>query len=416
MIKNVHVSESGKHHRPVIDPSVPTAFPIEGKANLMGDVPVRLCAEGQTLVAYGFGGQRIAIPASKIGTIQSYLVRNQEGKLTGSSLAILTTGGNPLLWVRGGWQPGLAEVRKALGVPVVTYPTRGDFPRYATRSSLPPETPVLRVRPRFWLASGFLSLIVALTMAALGAVAGALLSLLLPGGIGGVRDLIGIALAAAGVLGAIWLFFAAKSLLTDGLRWLVASLRAGGLAPWDRFMRLETPDRVLGVLVTVAIGLAIPFLLLWGPIIAIDSIEHGISDAALVGQLRQHGSAADGYVVNEPYYTTDSNGEQVEHDQAALVFSPQGKGQVEAIDPAIGGWTWPIRPDVAVTVVYDPADPTTAAVQGQITGSVWHGAPTGNIVAGGLALLAEVPLVWVFVVRVTAARRKAKKDFVEWLV
>jgi hypothetical protein len=382
----------------------------------MGDVPVRLCAEGQTLVAYGFGGQRIAIPASEIGTIQSCLVRDREGKLSGSSLVVLTKAGNPLLWVRGGWQPGLADVRKALGVPAVTYPKGPDVARYRTRSSLPPGTPVLRVRPRFWLASGFISLVALLTMEALGGVAGALLSLLLPGGIGGVRDLIGIALATAGVIGATWLFFAAKSLLTDALRWLVASLRAGGLAPWDRFVHLETPDRLLGVLITVAIGLAIPFLVLWGPIVALSSLTNGFSDAALVAQLRQHGTTTGGDVVNDPYYTTDSSGDQLEHDRAALVFTPQGESQAtEVDDPAIGGWTWPIRPGIPVTIVYDPADPTTAAVQGQITGSVWHGAPTGNIIAGGVALVAEVPLVWVFVVRVTAARRKASKDFVKGL-
>ena len=400
----------------MVDPEVPTAFPIEGKTNLMGDMPVRLCAEGQTLAAYGFGRQRIAIPASEIGTIQSYLVRDKDGTFSGSSLAVLTVSGKPLLWARGPWRPGLAELRQALGVPVVTYPATSDIVHFKRRSSLPSGTPVLQVRPRFWLPSWLIALAVLLAMATLGGVAGAQVSLLLPGGIGGVRDLIGIALGTAGVLGATWLFFAVKSLLTDALRWLVASLRAGGPAPWDRIVHVETPDRWLGVLVTVAIGLAIPFLLLWGPIIALSSLTHGFRDAALVAQLRQHGTVTTGHVINDPYYTTDSNGEQEEHDQAALVFTPQGTSQAtEVIDPAIGGWTWPMRPQDPVPIVYDPADPTTAAVQGQITGSVWHGAPTGNIIAGGLALLAEVPLVWVFVVRVTAARRKASNDFVKGL-
>jgi hypothetical protein len=400
----------------VPEPEIPTAFPIEGKTNLMGDMPVRLRAEGQTLAAYGFGRQRIAIPADQIGTIQSYLARDKAGKLTGCSLAILTRHGTPLLWARGPWKPGLADVRKALGIPVVAYPAPGDWVACKTRWSVPRGTPVLRVRPRFWLASGLIGLALLLTMAAFGGVAGAQLSLLLPPGIGGVRDLIGIALGTAGVLGATWLFFAAKSLLSDVLRWLVASLRAGGPAPWDRFIHLETPDKVLGGLVTVAIGLAIPFLLVWGPSIALDSLHHGLDDATLVAQLRQHGTAATGYVINVPYYTTDSSGEEVEHDQATLEFTPQGKSQAtEVADPAIGGWTWPMRPEVPVTVVYDQGDPSTAAVQGQITGSVWHGAPTGNIIAGGLALLAEVPLVWVFIFRVTVLRRKARSDFVKGL-
>jgi hypothetical protein len=42
-------------------------------------------------------------------------------------------------------------------------------------------------------------------------------------------------------------------------------------------------------------------------------------------------------------------------------------------------------PDTVVTIVYDPADPQTAAVRGQVTRSPWHGAPTGNVIAGGLA-------------------------------
>jgi hypothetical protein len=118
-----------------------------------------------------------------------------------------------------------------------------------------------------------------------------------------------------------------------------------------------------------------------------------------------------GHVVNVPYYTTDSNGDQVEHDQATLEFSPAGGKEVQVPDPAIAGWTWPMNPDTVVTIVYDPADPQTAAVRSQITGSAWHGAPTGNVIAGGLAIIAEPFLIWLFVRRVTAARREAAREF-----
>lgn len=412
----MRVAESDKPDHNKFDPAIPTAYPLEGKTNLLGDMPVRLQAEGRTLVAYGFGEQRVEIPAEKIGTIQVFLVRDKEGKLTWtSSLTILTKkGGDPLLWARGPWGTGLDEVRRSLGIPILTYPTRSDRAHFCSRSSLPSGTPMLRTRPRGWVLRSLVAFVVAVVMAALGALAGVGLSLLLPGAIGGIRDLIGIALATAGCLGAIWLFFAVKSLLADGLQWLVASRRAGGPAPWDRFRRVETPDTVLKGLITVAIGLAIPFLLLWGPIIAANSLSHGFSDAALVRDLRQHGATTTGTVINVPYYTTDSDGNSEEHDQANLQFTPAGGRQLLQVpDPAIAGWTWPMDTGDLVTIVYDPADPQTAAVKGQLTGSVWHGAPTGNIIAGGLALVAEPFLIWLFIRRVTAARRKAARDFAE---
>ena len=52
---------------------------------------------------------------------------------------------------------------------------------------------------------------------------------------------------------------------------------------------------------------------------------------------------------------------------------------------------------------------------GQITGSVWHGAPTGNIVGGCVAIAIEPALAWLFYRRVTAARRKAARELTEGL-
>jgi hypothetical protein len=271
---------------------------------------------------------------------------------------------------------------------------------------------VLRTRPRGWPFLGIFAFLVALMMAAVGGFAGAALSLVLPGGVGGIRDLIGIALAIGGILGAIWVFYAVRSVLADAMRWAVASVRAGGPAPWGRFWRVETPRTVLGMLVTITIGGAIPLLLVWGPVIAGISLAHGFRDAALVRELRQAGVTTHGTVVNDPYYTTDSDGDVEEHDRAALQFTPAGRPEaITVVDPAIAGVTWPIDPYVRVAVVYDPDNPTDAAVYQQITGSVWHGAPTGNVIAGGLALLAEPALIWLFYYRVTAARRKARKEF-----
>jgi hypothetical protein len=416
IVSDMRAAESDKPDHYEFDPAVPTAYPLEGKPSLLGDMPVRLRAEGRNLVAYGFGDQRVEIPAGEIGTIQVCLVREKGGKFTwASSLTLLAKGGGgPLLWARGPWGTGLDEVRRSLGIPMLTYPVRSDRARYRMRSSLPSGTPVLRTRPRGWVARALIAFVVAVVMAALGALAGVGLSLLLPGAIGGIRDLIGIALAIAGGLGAIWLFFAMKSLLADGLQWLVASRRAKGPAPWDRFRRVETPSTVLGALVTVAVGCSIPVLAWWGPIIAASSISHGFGDAALVRQLRQDGATTTGTVINVPYYTTDSNGDEEEHDQANLQFTPAGGRQLLQVpDPAIAGWTWPMDTGDLVTIVYDPSDPQTAAVEGQITGSVWHGAPTGNIIGGCLAIVAEPFLIWIFIRRVTARRRKAARDFAE---
>jgi hypothetical protein len=268
------------------------------------------------------------------------------------------------------------------------------------------------VRPRGWLAAGFVTVIMAIASGGLAAAVGVLLALLLPSSIGGIRDLIGIALAIAGLLGGLWLFLLAKAALLDSIRWLVTSARAGGPAPAHRiFEDLGESGKWPGRLVTVALGIAIPLLFVWCLIIEADTIQHGLSDQALVSQLRQHGVTATGHVVNVPYYTTDSNDDQVEHDQATLEFTPAGGQQVQVPDPAIAGWTWPMNPAAVVTIVYDPADPQTAAVRGQITGSPWHGAPTGNIIAGVLVIVAEPFLIWLFIRRVTAARRKAAREF-----
>jgi hypothetical protein len=397
------------------DPSIPTAYPLFGKTNLMGDMPVRLRAEGNTLAAYGFGRQRIAVRATDIGRIQVRILRDRKsGEDAGSHLIVRGKSDQVMLWARGAWGPGLKEVcaRLRLHRPDI------DASRTSTRTFGPVlrhPYPVLRVRPRGWISLRLVAILVALATGALGALAGVGLSLLLPSAIGGARDLIAIALAIGGTVGGLWVFFAARSLLIGALRWAATSLRVGGPAPASRFFELDVPDRALGIIVSIAVALAIPLLLIWGPVIAINSIAHGFRDAALVSDLRQHGVATSGYVINVPVYSTDSSGNTVVTPQANLQFTQAGGGRVQEPDPAIAGWTWPMDTGDVVTVVYDPSDPARAAVQGQITGSVWHGAPAGNVVGGCLAIAIEPALIWLFYRRVTAARRKVARDFAEGL-
>jgi hypothetical protein len=399
-----------------LDPVFPTAYPIEGKAGLMGDMPVRICAEGGELVAYGFGGQRIAIPAGEVRGIRVRRIRDKDGKYPGSLTMVVGKTGQVLLLARAPWGPGLKDVCAELGLSVRTFTSNSVRSVAEFNQGVAGQRPhsTLRVRPRSWLAAGIVTVIMAIASGGLAAAVGVLLALLLPSSIGGIRDLIGIALCIAGLLGGLRLFLLTRAALLDSIRWLVTSARAGGPAPAHRvFEGLGESGKWPGMLVTVVLGIAIPLLFLWCLIIEADTIQHGFSDQALVSQLRQHGVTATGYVVNVPYYTTDSNDNQVEHDQATLEFTPAGGQQeVQVPDPAIAGWTWPMNTGAVVTIVYDPADPQTAAVQSQITGSPWHGAPTGNIIAGAVVIIAEPFLIWLFIRRVTAARRKATRDFI----
>src|ERR1700753_1313562 len=65
-IKNLRTVAFGTVTNPEFDPNIPAAYPLESQADLLGEMPVRLRAEDEALVAYGFGGQRVAIPASSI--------------------------------------------------------------------------------------------------------------------------------------------------------------------------------------------------------------------------------------------------------------------------------------------------------------------------------------------------------------
>lgn len=59
---------------------------------------------------------------------------------------------------------------------------------------------------------------------------------LLPGAIGGARNLIAMALAVACVTAGLWAVFYAGRLLTGALRWAVASRQARSPAPPGRFL------------------------------------------------------------------------------------------------------------------------------------------------------------------------------------
>jgi hypothetical protein len=249
-----------------------------------------------------------------------------------------------------------------------------------------------------------------LVMAGLGVLVGLTPAVLLPDWIGPVRVLIGIVGVSLGLAGATWLFGALGHVLADGLRWAVASFGAKTPAPPGRFFRrLGTSDKWAG-LATAGLILLVPALIGWGPGVAIASAVHGVSDSHLVAGLRANGIRTQGLLIDVPDYETNSNGDTSVTDVPTLAFRAGGQDWQDT-DPSIGGQPLPLDSgDPAgthepVTVVYDPHDPDTAAALQQVTGSVWHGAPTANVIVGILFTLALPFLSWRVIARLRRRRR-----------
>lgn len=153
-------------------------------------------------------------------------------------------------------------------------------------------------------------------------------------------------------------------------------------------------------------------LILFGLIIALVSGSHGLSDLALVAQLRANGVVARGFLNDQHNVSTGSNGDQSVTDTGVLVFKDRDGVPFTVTDPAIGGHPLPLnaadpqRTHTPVTVVYLPDQPGTAAPSQEMRGSVWNGAPTANVVSG-IVLILGVPalLVW----RLMSRRRRRWK-------
>ena len=151
----------------------------------------------------------------------------------------------------------------------------------------------------------------------------------------------------------------------------------------------------------------------WGPGIFAASLVHGIRDSSLVAELRANGATVPGTLIDVPRYSADDNGKTTVTDVPTLSFLGN-----QATDPSIGGRPLaldasdPVDTDEPETVVYLPSDPDVAAAKQQVTGSVWHGAPTANLISGGLLTLALPPLAWLLVLRVRGRRWQRAREFV----
>jgi len=237
----------------------------------------------------------------------------------------------------------------------------------------------------------------------------------LPQWFGAVRTLLGIAGAVAGAAGGIWVGLALAHVFADALRWGLTSATVGTLAPPGRFFRRRERAGGWTILGNVCLVALVPALVYWGPGIGIASLAHGFRDSALVASLRAHGTQTRGQLIDVQDFSTDDDNTTVK-DVPTLSFRAW-----ETTDPSIGGRPLPLDADdplstrQPLTVVYLPSDPDTAAAARQLAGSVWHGAPTANLISGGLLTLALPPVGWLLVLAVRRRSWRRAKSLVDEL-
>jgi len=418
----------------VFDPEYPQAFPARRPTDLMGRIRVRLRAEDHSLVAYGFGGQRFVFPVSEIGSVRTAGSYRTGRRTRSQALLIFDKEQRILLRAPGLWETygEVTRVCKAAGAPLPSHVTglafTGSRTRYGNRGAgRARQRQAVRAKqklPLYRKAPGYRRLrvtargttlrvlaAIALLLAAIAAAVtvGLLPALFLPGWVGKVRVMIGIAGAGLGLAAGIWVFGAITQWVADGLRWAVASFQAAGIAPLGRFFRRRESSGYWSAVLTSGLMVLVPLLVIFGPGTAIVSGIHGVSDSRLVAGLRANGVRTRGSLIDVPEYSTDSNGNTTVTDVATLSFRAEGQNY-QVTDPSIGGRPLPLNAadpagtDVPLTVVYDSDDPGTAAAEQQMTGSVWHGAPTANVIVGILFTLLLPPVIWAAVVRLR--RRK----------
>jgi hypothetical protein len=250
--------------------------PNEPVSDLRGRQPVRITVEDHNLVAYGFRDQRVEIPR---GSVSAVLLNGDR------SLILLDRDRRMLLKAPGDWHSyALAALCKRAGLPRprrVTEPDGGLSDGKSTpRWRRAPGYRRLRARPRLFVP-GMIALgcaAVALTGAAIGAVA--VLALALPGSVGAARSLLAIVGGAAGGAAALWLFGVGLRSGRAAIRWAAASRELGSVAPWSPFYPRAGNRRRREKLLTGAMALAVPALIIWGPGVGIFALVHG-GDARL---------------------------------------------------------------------------------------------------------------------------------------
>jgi hypothetical protein len=415
------------------DPAHPKAVPAQVPTDLKGQIRAWLAAEDGNLVAYGFGGQRVVLPRDVVGAVHT-VTSFRVGRITrGRALLVLDHDKRILLRASGLWETygEVSAVCRAARVPKPTYVaatttkvrTVDRNGRKRTRSTGKPVPPQfkkapgycrLRVRPRGTTVRVLALLVLFTVTTGLCVSLGVTPAVLLPQWFGAVRTLIGIIGVVAGGAVGLWAGGAIAQVLADGVRWAVSSRAVGALAPLGRFFRRRERSRVWSVAWSLAMTALIPALVYWGPGVGLASLAHGFRDSALVTELRAQGAQVRGELIDVPEYGTDDNGNDTVTDVPTLAFE-----NVETTDPSIGGRPLPLDSDDPMatadpeTIVFLPSDPDTAATAQQISGSAWHGAPTANLISGGLLTLALPPALWFLVLRIRRRRFLPAKNLVE---
>ena len=413
----------------VPDPKHPQAFPGRCPTDLMGRIRVRLTTEDGDLVAYGFGGQRIAIPSQSVGAVHTVTsFRMGGGVVRGRALLLLDHDQRILLRAPGLWETygEVAQVCRVAGVarpdhvtPNVTVSRAGasgrhrrttrQVPRFVQAPGYRKLRTAPRSRPLRLLATG---LLFALTIG-FGVLLGVLPTAALPIWFGAVRTLAIVIGVLAGLAAGLWSGVAMVHVFGDAVRWALTSWSVGTLAPVRRFFRRRERGGWT-VIWNLALVALVPALVAWGPGVGIASLAHGFRDSSLVAELRAQGFAISGTLIDVQQFSTDSNGDSTVTDVSTLSFLGY-----RVTDPSIGGKPLPLDAaepddtDIPETVVFLPSDPHVAAAEQQITGSVWHGAPTANLISGGLLTLALPPVLWLFVLRTRRRRWLRGKGLVD---
>jgi hypothetical protein len=274
---------------PEFDPRFPSAYPVEGRVGLLGEMPVRLCAEGNVLVAYGFGGQRVEIPARSIRQVWIHPEFDvSPGGRVREALLVLDAGHRVLLRAPGVWGPGVREVCEHLGLhkqPVALGPMSASRKVPSLRDAESCQR--LRARP----AGGLIKRMAArLGQAGLflgGGIGGVLLGLLLPASVGDARLLVTIGLGVAGALAGAWLYNFGTRFVAGVIRWAVASRRAGSPAPAGQFLRVSGASSWTELAISTVLAAGVPVLAIWGAAIEAITLSRGgtLSHGAALGNV-----------------------------------------------------------------------------------------------------------------------------------
>jgi hypothetical protein len=271
------------------DPESPSAYPVEGRVGLLGEMPVRLRAEGKVLVAYGFGGQRVEIPARSIR--QVWIHPEFEVFPSGhvrAALLVLDARHRVLLRAPGVWRPGVADVCQHLGLhkqPVTLGPMSAS--RKVPSLTDAESCQRLRVRPPGGRVTRIAAVVGQAGLCLGGGLGGVLLGLLLPASVGDARILDAIGLGVAGALAGAWLYSFGTHFAAGVIRWAVASRRAGTLAPAGQFLQVSGASSwPEGATWTVLAG-AVPMLAIWGAAIEAITLSGGgaLAQGATLGNV-----------------------------------------------------------------------------------------------------------------------------------